>query len=59
MLIVHVVRQFVASVGGLEDVVRELSKHQVERGFAVRVVRLDRIFRTKEASSETPLPAYR
>jgi hypothetical protein len=35
MLIVHVVRQFVASVGGLEDVVRELSKHQVERGFAV------------------------
>jgi hypothetical protein len=57
MLIVHVVRQFVASVGGLEDVVRELSKHQVERGFAVRVVRLDRIFRTKEASSGTPLPA--
>jgi hypothetical protein len=58
MLIVHVVRQFVASVGELEDVARELSKHQVERGFAVQVVRLDRIFRTKEASSETPLPAY-
>lgn len=58
MLIVHVVRQFVASVGGLKDVVRELSKHQVERGFAVRVVRLDRIFRTNEASSETRLPAY-
>jgi alpha-1,3-mannosyltransferase len=58
MLIVHVVRQFVPSVGGLEDVVRELSKRQVECGFAVRVITLDRIFRASVASSGTSLCAY-
>src|SRR5438132_10463492 len=58
MLIVHVVRQFVPSVGGLEDVVRELSKRQVECGFAVRVITLDRIFRASPASSGTRLLAY-
>jgi alpha-1,3-mannosyltransferase len=58
MLIVHVVRQFVPSVGGLEDVVRELSKRQVACGFAVRVVTLDRIFGAKPASSGIRLPAY-
>src|ERR1700704_2402752 len=58
MLIVHVVRQFVPSVGGLEDVVRELSKRQVECGFAVRVVTLDRIFRAGAASSGMSLRAY-
>jgi len=58
MLIVHVVRQFVPSIGGLEDVVRELSKRQVECGFAVRVVTLDRIFRAKPASSGMRLHSY-
>lgn len=58
MLIVHVVRQFAPSVGGLEDVVRELSSRQGECGFAVRVITLDRIFRPKGISSETRLPAY-
>jgi len=58
MLIVHVVRQFAPSVGGLEDVVRELSKRQVESGFAVRVVTLDRAFRPREASGAVSLNAY-
>src|SRR6202051_4810222 len=58
MLIVHVVRQFAPSVGGLEGVVRELSSRQVECGFAVRVITLDRIFRPKGTLSETRLPAY-
>jgi alpha-1,3-mannosyltransferase len=40
MLIVHIVRQFAPSVGGLEDVVRELSSRQGECGFAVRVITL-------------------
>ena len=47
MLIVHVVRQFAPSVGGLEDVVRELSRRQLESGFAVRIVTLDRTFRAQ------------
>src|SRR3954453_17887942 len=58
MLIVHVVRQFAPSIGGLEDVVRELSKRQIERGFAVRVVTLDRMFRAKADSSAMALRAY-
>ena len=58
MLIVHVVRQFFPSVGGLEDVVRELSKRQAEDGFAVRVVTLDRVFRPSGASGEASLKPY-
>jgi alpha-1,3-mannosyltransferase len=58
MLIVHVVRQFAPSVGGLEDVVRELSKRQVESGFAVRVITLDRAFRPREVSGAVGLNAY-
>jgi alpha-1,3-mannosyltransferase len=58
MLIVHVVRQFAPSVGGLEDVVRELSRRQAESGFAVRVVTLDRLFNAQTALGETRLPAY-
>ena len=58
MLIVHVVRQFTPSIGGLEDVVRELSARQVGCGFAVRVVTLDRLFMAKADSSSTRLPSY-
>ena len=58
MLIVHVVRQFAPSVGGLEDVVRELSKRQLEAGFAVRVITLDRGFRPREVSGAVSLKAY-
>src|SRR4051794_15762106 len=58
MLIVHVVRQFAPSVGGLEDVVRELSRRQLESGFAVRIVTLDRTFRAQADSREAQLKSY-
>jgi alpha-1,3-mannosyltransferase len=45
MFIVHVVRQFYPSVGGLETVVLELATAQTANGHAVRVVTLNRIFR--------------
>lgn len=44
MQIVHVVRQFHPSVGGLEDVVAQLARVQYGKGHDVRVVTLDRIF---------------
>ncbi|MBV9202801.1 MAG: WecB/TagA/CpsF family glycosyltransferase [Alphaproteobacteria bacterium] len=58
MFIVHVVRQFVPSVGGLEDVVRELSARQVGAGMAVRVVTLDRLFHANDGCNATTLPSY-
>lgn len=43
--IVHVVRQYTPSVGGLEAVVARLAREQHQRlGHAVRVVTLDRLF---------------
>jgi alpha-1,3-mannosyltransferase len=53
MHIVHVVRQFRPSIGGLEDVVWELATGQAAAGQQVRVVTLDRIFR---APSPARLP---
>lgn len=44
MRIVHVVRQFHPSVGGLESVVMDLARAQMERGHKLRVVTLNRIF---------------
>jgi len=45
MRIVHVVRQFAPSIGGLEDVVLNLCRQQVSRsGCSARVVTLDRLF---------------
>jgi alpha-1,3-mannosyltransferase len=43
-LIVHVVRQFLPNRGGLEDVVYNLCRELLAKGFAVRVVTLDRLF---------------
>ena len=43
--IVQIVRQYAPSRGGLEDVVSNLSRSLASRGFAVRVVTLDRLFR--------------
>ncbi len=43
-LIVHVVRQFLPNRGGLEDVVYNLSRELIARGFSIRVVTLDRLF---------------
>jgi alpha-1,3-mannosyltransferase len=46
MQIVHVVRQFYPAVGGFESVVRELASAQVASGHTVKVVTLDRLFKT-------------
>lgn len=42
--VVHIVRQFSPSIGGLEDVVKNLALHQRDRFANVRVVTLDRLF---------------
>ncbi|MBY5443309.1 glycosyltransferase family 4 protein [Rhizobium leguminosarum] len=47
-LIVHVVRQFLPNRGGLEDVVANLARQTVRRGYRVRVVTLDSLFTTPE-----------
>jgi alpha-1,3-mannosyltransferase len=49
MQIVHVVRQFHPSIGGLEAVVRELAMAQHAKGHDVRIVTLDRIFNAPHA----------
>ncbi|ABC92794.1 cellobiosyl-diphosphoprenyl alpha-mannosyltransferase protein [Rhizobium etli CFN 42] len=43
-LIVHVVRQFLPNRGGLEDVVANLSRQTLWRGYRVRVVTLNSLF---------------
>ncbi|MFT4184166.1 MAG: glycosyltransferase family 4 protein [Rhizobium sp.] len=43
-LIVHVVRQFLPNRGGLEDVVANLCRQLIGRGYRVRVVTCDRLF---------------
>src|SRR3954454_3791652 len=54
MKIVHVVRQYHPAVGGLESVVQELAKWQVEQGHKVRIVTLNRIFNAWQCQ----LPAH-
>jgi alpha-1,3-mannosyltransferase len=54
MFIVHVVRQFHPSVGGLENVVLELASAQTATGDRVRVVTLNRLFHDPK---ERKLPA--
>lgn len=47
--VVHVVRQYHPSVGGMEDVVQNIAQHQMERHGQVPVVlTLDRLFRNSE-----------
>ncbi|WP_271025433.1 glycosyltransferase family 4 protein [Rhizobium sp. RCAM05973] len=43
-LIVHVVRQFLPNKGGLEDVVANLCRQLISRGYHVRVVTCDSLF---------------
>ncbi|MBY5343257.1 glycosyltransferase family 1 protein [Rhizobium leguminosarum bv. viciae] len=47
-LIVHVVRQFLPNRGGLEDVVANLARQTVRRGYRVRVLTLDSLFTAPE-----------
>jgi alpha-1,3-mannosyltransferase len=49
MRIIHAVRQFYPSVGGLESVVMELAREQTERGHNLRVITLDRIFNAPDS----------
>ena len=48
MNIVHVVRQFHPAVGGIESVVQELASAQVSAGHRVRVITLNRLFKTMQ-----------
>ncbi len=50
--VLHVVRQYLPSVGGMEDVVRQIARQQLAAGQHPRVVTLDRIFHDRRA----PLP---
>ncbi len=52
-LAVQVVRQYIPNRGGLEDVVAQLSRQLLSRGFRVRVVTLDRLF----SAPDKTLPA--
>ncbi|MDX3928576.1 MAG: glycosyltransferase family 4 protein [Shinella sp.] len=47
-LAVQVVRQYAPSRGGLEDVVANLSRELVKRGYRVRVVTLDQVFSARD-----------
>lgn len=48
--VVHVVRQYAPSIGGLEDAVANLSRHlAAQPGIDVRVVTLDRLFSAPDA----------
>ena len=53
-LIVHITRQFAPSRGGLEDVVANLCRNLVSRGYRIRIVTLNRVF----TAPETLLPAH-
>lgn len=54
MRIAHVVRQYVPSVGGLEEVVRNLVAQQRQAGLSPYVITLNRIFN----QADTQLPAH-
>lgn len=47
MRIVHVVRQYHPSIGGMEDVVHHIARHQLDAGHAPTVLTLDRLFRER------------
>ncbi|GGC04846.1 glycosyl transferase family 1 [Oxalicibacterium flavum] len=52
--VVHLVRQYHPSVGGMEDVVQNIARHQLlQHGHRPRIVTLDRLFR----NSDQVLPA--
>lgn len=44
--VIHVVRQYLPSIGGMEEVVRNIAKHQLRSGEGtVRILTLNRLFR--------------
>jgi alpha-1,3-mannosyltransferase len=53
--IVHVVRQYLPSIGGMEEVVRNLAQQQAQQGvYTPSVLTLNRVFR----ATDTALPAH-
>lgn len=51
--VTHIVRQYLPSIGGMEEVVRNIAMHQVRKGQATRIITLNRLFR----NTEEQLPA--
>ncbi len=50
--IVHVVRQFYPSVGGIEDYVYQLAKRQVKKGYSVKVITVNTNFQNGKSLPE-------
>lgn len=57
--VTHIVRQYLPSIGGMEEVVRNIALHQVRTGSqATRIITLDRLFRhTRQGEPAPRLPA--
>jgi len=64
MRVAHVVRQYLPSIGGMEEVVRSLAQHQLKSGLQPYIITLNKVFRDTEnvlPSSEVidGVPVYR
>jgi len=47
--VTHIVRQYLPSIGGMEEVVRNIARHQIRQGqSATRIITLNRLFRNSE-----------
>jgi alpha-1,3-mannosyltransferase len=47
--VTHIVRQYLPSIGGMEEVVRNIARHQLRQGHrATRIITLDRLFRNSD-----------
>lgn len=47
--VTHIVRQYLPSIGGMEEVVRNIARHQLRQGqSATRIITLNRLFRNSE-----------
>lgn len=57
--VTHIVRQYLPSIGGMEEVVRNIALHQLRTGKqGVRIITLDRLFRHTQQQEVAPrLPA--
>jgi len=45
MRVAHVVRQYLPSIGGMEEVVRSLAQHQLKNGLQPFIITLNKVFR--------------
>jgi len=45
MRVAHVVRQYLPSIGGMEEVVRSLAQHQLHNGLQPYIITLNKVFR--------------